>query len=274
MNENEIKNKQIEEIKESVINKVRNLFGKAKDDLKIKEKLDRLINEYIPNILKNNDKDVQKALYESLEPVYNLDKNLDEKENTFNNTLNYSIDSKRKEIINTGNDDLKHEINDINKELFSIYSEEKDKISKKEKAEQDEYFTHAPEFKSRVRQILERKGIQNEDVIYEIENRVKNTVGHIYEDYNEADKSISNNLEEICDEELGKYEQQVTTSRQDVKPERKGENDFTKFLQAGVNSEEEIGETDMGKINNEGEPNKDDLNKDNKKYSLPDNIIY
>ena len=55
MNENEIKNKQIEEIKESVINKLRNLFGKAKDDLKIKEKLDRLINEYIPNILKNND---------------------------------------------------------------------------------------------------------------------------------------------------------------------------------------------------------------------------
>lgn len=279
MNENEIKNKQIEEIKESVINKVRDLFGKAKDDLQIKRRLDILIQRDVPDILESNgirnvDETVQDALFESLEPVYNLDKNLDEKENTFNNTLNYSIDSKRKEIINTGNDDLKHEINDVNKELFSRYSEEKDKISKKEKAEQDEYFTHAPEFKSRVRQILERKGIQNEDVIYEIENRVKNTVGHIYEDYNEADKSISNNLEEICDEELGKYEQQVTTTRQDVKPERKGENDFTKFLQAGVNSEEEIGETDMGKINNEGEPNKDDLNKDNKKYSLPDNIIY
>lgn len=279
MNENEIMNKQIEEIKESVINKVRDLFGKAKDDLQIKRRLDILIQRDVPDILESNgirnvDETVQDALFESLEPVYNLDKNLDEKENTFNNTLNYSIDSKRKEIINTGNDDLKHEINDINKELLSRYSEEKDKISKKEKAEQDEYFTHAPEFKSRVRQILERKGIQNEDVIYEIENRVKNTVGHIYEDYNEADKSISNNLEEICDEELGKYEQQVTTSRQDVKPERKGENDFTKFLQAGVNSEEEIGETDMGKINNEGEPNKDDLNKDNKKYSLPDNIIY
>lgn len=279
MNENEIKNKQIEEIKESVINKVRDLFGKAKDDLQIKRRLDILIQRDVPDILESNgirnvDETVQDALFESLEPVYNLDKNLDEKENTFNNTLNYSIDSKRKEIINTGNDDLKHEINDVNKELFSRYFEEKDKISKKEKAEQDEYFTHAPEFKSRVRQILERKGIQNEDVIYEIENRVKNTVGHIYEDYNEADKSISNNLEEICDEELGKYEQQVTTSRQDVKPERKGENDFTKFLQAGVNSEEEIGETDMGKINNEGEPNKEDLNKDNKKYSLPDNIIY
>lgn len=279
MNENEIKNKQIEEIKESVINKVMDLFGKAKDDLQIKRRLDILIQRDVPDILESNgirnvDENVQDVLFESLEPVYNLDKNLDEKENTFNNTLNYSIDSKRKEIINTGNDDLKHEINDVNKELLSRYSEEKDKISKKEKAEQDEYFTHAPEFKSRVRQILERKGIQNEDVIYEIENRVKNTVGHIYEDYNEADKSISNNLEEICDEELGKYEQQVTTSRQDVKPERKGENDFTKFLQAGVNSEEEIGETDMGKINNEGEPNKDDLNKDNKKYSLPDNIIY
>lgn len=279
MNENEIKNKQIEEIKESVINKVRDLFGKAKDDLQIKRRLDILIQRDVPDILESNgirnvDENVQDVLFESLEPVYNLDKNLDKKENTFNNTLNYSIDSKRKEIINTGNDDLKHEINDVNKELFSRYSEEKDKISKKEKAEQDEYFTHAPEFKSRVRQILERKGIQNEDVIYEIENRVKNTVGHIYEDYNEADKSISNNLEEICDEELGKYEQQVTTSRQDVKPERKGENDFTKFLQAGVNSEEEIGETDMGKINNEGEPNKDDLNKDNKKYSLPDNVLY
>lgn len=279
MNENEIKNKQIEEIKESVINKVRDLFVEAKDDLQIKRRLDILIQRDVPDILESNgirnvDENVQDVLFESLEPVYNLDKNLDEKENTFNNILNYSIDSKRKEIINTGNDDLKHEINDVNKELFSRYSEEKDKISKKEKAEQDEYFTHAPEFKSGVRQILERKGIQNEDVIYEIENRVKNTVGHIYEDYNEADKSISNNLEEICDEELGKYEQQVTTSRQDVKSERKGENDFTKFLQAGVNSEEEIGETDMGKINNEGEPNKDDLNKDNKKYSLPDNIIY
>lgn len=279
MNENEIKNKQIEEIKESVINKVRDLFGKAKDDLQIKRRLDILIQRDVPDILESNgirnvDETVQDALFESLEPVYNLDKNLDEKENTFNNTLNYSIDSKRKEIINTGNDDLKHEINDVNKELFIRYSEEKDKISKKEKAEQDEYFTHAPEFKSRVRQILERKGIQNEDVIYEIENRVKNTVGHIYEDYNEADKSISNNLEEICDEELGKYEQQVTTSRQDVKPERKEKNDFTDFLHEVVNPEDKIVENDIDKINNGNDLNKDDLNKDNKKYSLPDNIIY
>lgn len=279
MNENEIKNKQIEEIKESVINKVRDLFGKAKDDLQIKRRLDILIQRDVPDILESNgirnvDENVQDVLFESLEPVYNLDKNLDEKENTFNNTLNYSIDSKRKEIINTGNDDLKHEINDVNKELFSRYSEKKDNIDKKEKAEQDEYFTHEPEFKSRVRQILERKGIQNEDVIYEIENRVKNTVGHIYEDYNEADKSISNNLEEICDEELGKYEQQVTTSRQDIKPESKEKNDFTDFLHEGVNSENKIVENDIDNINNEGEPNKDDLNKDNKKYSLPDNIIY
>lgn len=279
MNENEIKNKQIEEIKESVINKVRDLFGKAKDDLQIKRRLNILIQRDVPDILESNgirnvDETVQDALFESLEPVYNLDKNLDEKENTFNNTLNYSIDSKRKEIINTGNDDLKHEINDVNKELFIRYSEEKDKISKKEKAEQDEYFTHAPEFKSRVRQILERKGIQNEDVIYEIENRVKNTVGHIYEDYNEADKSISNNLEEICDEELGKYEQQVTTSRQDVKPERKEKNDFTDFLHEVVNPEDKIVENDIDKINNGNDLNKDDLNKDNKKYSLPDNIIY
>ncbi len=279
MNENEIKNKQIEEIKESVINKVRDLFGKAKDDLQIKRRLNILIQRDVPDILESNgirnvDETVQDALFESLEPVYNLDKNLDEKENTFNNTLNYSIDSKRKEIINTGNDDLKHEINDVNKELFSRYSEEKDKISKKEKAEQDEYFTHAPEFKSRVRQILERKGIQNEDVIYEIENRVKNTVGHIYEDYNEADKSISNNLEEICDEELGKYEQQVTTSRQDVKPESKEKNDFTDFLHEVVNPEDKIVENDIDKINNGNDLNKDDLNKDNKKYSLPDNIIY
>ncbi len=276
MNENEIKNKQIEEIKESVINKVRDLFGKAKDDLQIKRRLDILIQRDVPDILESNgirnvDENVQDVLFESLEPVYNLNKNLDEKENTFNNTLNYSIDSKRKEIINTGNDDLKHEINDVNKELFSRYSEEKDKISKKEKAEQDEYFTHAPEFKSRVRQILERKGIQNEDVIYEIENRVKNTVGHIYEDYNEADKSISNNLEEICDEELGKYEQQVTTSRQDIKPENKGKNKFTDFLQDGVNPEIKIVENDIDNITNEGELNKYEPNK---KYSLPDNIIY
>lgn len=276
MNENEIKNKQIEEIKESVINKVMDLFGKAKDDLQIKRRLDILIQRDVPDILKSNgirnvDETVQDALFESLEPVYNLDKNLDEKENTFNNTLNYSIDSKRKEIINTGNDDLKHEINDVNKELFSRYSEEKDKISKKEKAEQDEYFTHAPEFKSRVRQILERKGIQNEDVIYEIENRVKNTVGHIYEDYNEADKSISNNLEEICDEELGKYEQQVTTSRQDIEPESKRKNDFTNFLQDGVNPEIKIVKNDIDNITNEGELNKYEPNK---KYSLPDNVLY
>lgn len=276
MNENEIKNKQIEEIKESVINKVRDLFGKAKDDLQIKRRLDILIQRDVPDILESNgirnvDENVQDVLFESLEPVYNLNKNLDEKENTFNNTLNYSIDSKRKEIINTGNDDLKHEINDVNKELFSRYSEEKDKISKKEKAEQDEYFTHAPEFKSRVRQILERKGIQNEDVIYEIENRVKNTVGHIYEDYNEADKSISNNLEEICDEELGKYEQQVTTSRQDIEPESKRKNDFTNFLQDGVNPEIKIVKNDIDNITNEGELNKYEPNK---KYSLPDNVLY
>lgn len=260
MNENEIKNKQIEEIKENVNKKVGYLFVEAKSDLKIKERLDRLINEYIPAILKNNDEDVQKALFESLKPVYNLDKNLDEKKAMFNFTFCHGIDLKKDEIINTDNDDLRYKLAGIKSELFDIYSEEKDKISEKEKDEQDKYFTHEPEFKSRVRQILERKGIQNEDVIYEIENRVKNTVGHIYEDYNEADKSISNNLEEICDEELGKYEQQVTTSRQDIKPENKEKNDFTKFLQAGVNSEREIFNV------NETEPNKE--------YSLPDNVLY
>lgn len=155
MNENEIKNKQIEEIKANVINKVRDLFGKAKDDLQIKRRLDILIQRYVPYILgnygiKNVDENVQGVIYESLQTVYNLDKNLDEKEDMFNNILNCSIDSRREEVINTDNNDLKHEINDVNKELFSRYSEEKDKISKKEKAEQDEYFTHAPEFKSRV----------------------------------------------------------------------------------------------------------------------------
>lgn len=272
MNENEIKNNQIEEIKENVKKEVGDLFDKAKSNLKIKERLDKLINEYIPDILKNNDKDVQRALFESLKPVYNLDKNLDEKKAMFNFTFGHGIDLKRDEIINTDNDDLRHKLVDIKSELFDIYSEEKDKISKKEKDEQDKYFTHEPEFKSRVRQILERKGIQNEDVIYEIENRVKNTVGHIYEDYNEADKSISNNLEEICDEELGKYEQQVTTSRQDIKPESKEKNDFTDFLHEGVNSEDKIVENDIDNINNGDEHNKDDPNKD-KKFSLPDNPL-
>ena len=273
MNENEIKNKQIEEIKESVINKVRDLFGKAKDDLQIKRRLDILIQRDVPDILESNgirnvDENVQDVLFESLEPVYNLDKNLDEKENIFKDILNYGVDSRREEVINTDNDDLRYKLVGKKSKLFDIYSEEKDKISKKEKAEQDEYFTHAPEFKSRVRQILERKGIQNEDVIYEIENRVKNTVEHIYEDYNEADKSISNNLEEICDEELGKYEQQVTTSRQDIKPESKEKNDFTNLLHEGVNSENKIVENDIDKINHEGEPNKDI------KRSLPDNVLY
>lgn len=278
MNENEIKNNKINEIKENVINKVRNLFGKAKDDLQIKRRLDILIQRDVPDILESNgirnvDENVQDVLFESLEPVYNLDKNLDEKENMFNNILNYSIESRREEIINTDNNDLKYELIDVNNEFFSRYLDEKEKINKNEKAEQDEYFTHEPKFKSRVRQILERKGIQNEDVIYEIENRVKNTVRHIYEDYNEADKSISNNLEKICDEEIGKYEQQVTTSRQDVKPENKEKNEFTDFLQDGVNSEREIVENDIYNVN-ETEPNKDDLNKDNKKNVLPNNIIY
>ena len=273
MNENEIKNNQIEEIKENVKKEVGDLFDKAKSNLKIKERLDKLINEYIPDILKNNDKDVQRALFESLKPVYNLDKNLDEKKAMFNFTFGHGIDLKRDEIINTDNDDLRHKLVDIKSELFDIYSEEKDKISKKEKDEQDKYFTHEPEFKSRVRQILERKGIQNEDVIYEIENRVKNTVGHIYEDYNEADKSISNNLEEICDEELGKYEQQVTTSRQDIKPESKEKNDFTDFLHEGVNPEDKIVENDIDNIKNSDEINKDDPNKDNEEYSLPDNPL-
>lgn len=277
MNENEIMNKQIEEIKESVINKVRNLFGKAKDDLQIKRRLDILIQRDVPDILESNgirnvDETVQDALFESLEPVYNLDKNLDEKENIFKDILNYGVDSRREDVINTDNDDLRYKLVGKKSKLFDIYSEEKDKISKKEKAEQDEYFTHAPEFKSRVRQILERKGIQNEDVIYEIENRVKNTVGHIYEDYNEADKIISNNLEEICDEELGKYEQQVTTSRQDVKSKNKGKNDFTNHLQYyGVKPEAEIIKRDIDNITNEGELNKYEPNK---KYSLPDNVLY
>lgn len=46
------------------------------------------------------------------------------------------------------------------------------------------------------------------------------------------------------------------------------------FYKLVLTQKKKIGETDIGKINNEGEPNKDDLNKDNKKYSLPDNIIY
>ena len=270
-------------IKGNVIKKASDLFGKAKDDLQIKRRLDILIQRYVPYILdsygiRNVDENVQDVIYESLQTVYNLDKNLDKKEDMFNNILNYSIESRREEIINTDNNDLKYELVDVNNEFFSRYLDEKEKIDRNEKAEQYEYFTHEPEFKSKVRQILERKGIQNEEVIYEIENRVKNTVGYIYEDYNEADKSISNNLEKICDEELGKYEQQVTTSRQDIKPESKEKNGFTEILQAGVNSKKEIGEIDMANIINNGdEHNKDDPNKDkpnkDKKFSLPDNPL-
>lgn len=130
MNENEIKNNQINEIKENVINKVRNLFGKAKDDLQIKRRLDILIQRDVPDILESNgirnvDENVQDVLFESLEPVYNLDKNLDEKENMFNNILNYSIESRREEIINTDNNDLKYELIDVNNEFFSRYLDEK-----------------------------------------------------------------------------------------------------------------------------------------------------
>lgn len=279
MNENEIRNNQINELKGNVIKKASDLFGKAKDDLQIKRRLDILIQRYVPYILdsygiRNVDENVQDVIYESLQTVYNLDKNLDKKEDMFNNILNYSIESRREEIINTDNNDLKYELIDVNNEFFSRYLDEKEKINQNEKAEQDENFTHEPEFKSKVRQILERKGIQNEEVIYEIENRVKNTVGHIYEDYNETDKSISENLEYICDEELGKYEQQVTTSRSDVKPESKEKNDFTDFLHEGVNSEDKIAEKDIDDIKNSDEINKEDPNKDNKKLTLPDNIIY
>lgn len=138
MNENEIKNKQIEEIKESVINKVGDLFGKVKDDLQIKRRLDILIQRYVPYILdnygiKNVDENVQGVIYESLQTVYNLDKNLDEKEDMFNNILNCSIDSRREEVINTDNNVLKHELINVNKEIFSSYFEEKTRLIKKKK---------------------------------------------------------------------------------------------------------------------------------------------
>ena len=41
-----------------------------------------------------------------------------------------------------------------------------------------------------------------------------------------------------------------------------------------TDTEKEIVENDIDNVNNEGEPNKDDLNKDNKKNALPNNIIY
>ena len=69
----------------------------------------------------------------------------------------------------------------------------------------------------------------------------------------------------------GKYEQQVTTSRQDVKPENKEKNKFTDLLQDGVNPEIKIVKNDIDNITNEGELNKYEPNK---KYSLPDNVLY
>ncbi len=81
MNENEIRNNQINELKGNVIKKASDLFGKAKDDLQIKRRLDILIQRYVPYILdsygiRNVDENVQDVIYESLQTVYNLDKNL------------------------------------------------------------------------------------------------------------------------------------------------------------------------------------------------------
>lgn len=246
MNENEInnikdKNIKIDNLKENIINRVRNVFQSSKNDLQVKQSIKRLLQSDIPTILenynlKNLDGIISDVIFKSLNSVYNLDKNIDKKNEIFNQCASKSIESKREELVNANNEEVSHELSKVANYLNYGYSKESEEIDKEIKSDEYDYFTYKPEFTREVEKFLAIRGIENQEVVHEIENRVKNTVGNIYENYHNADKMISKNIENICNDELQKYKYEVDkiaskdTNKRDTDTTQKEEDFYRRII--------------------------------------------
>ena len=267
----------LDQMKEEILVKAQALFQNRKNDLEISRRINTLLNNEIPFILseygfQKEEESVITALHHSLKPVYNLDESFDEKSYQFQNAINTNLDNNVEEIVNLRNEDARNKLRNIGQRINSEYDERTEDINSKTKRDEQEFSTYEPDFKREIRQELLSRGIQNEDMLNDIERRVKSVVGEIYFDYNTTDKNISFKLQEICDTEISQViseiENKENEEKENIDEKSNSNSNFISSLKDGVNSDDELAKKDM-----DDKTNNDILQKIDKKPSLPSDIF-
>ncbi len=265
------------QMKEEILVKAQSLFQNSKNDLEISRRINTLLNNEIPFILseygfQKEAESVINALHHSLKPVYNLDESFDEKSYQFQNAINTNLDNNVEEIVNLRNEDARNKLRNIGQRINFEYDERTEDINRKVKKDEQEFSTYEPDFKREIRQELLSRGIQNEDMLNDIERRVKNVVGEIYFDYNTTDKKISFKLQEICDAEISQviseFENKENEEKENIDEKSNSNLNFISSLKYGVNSNYKLAKKDM-----DDKTNNDILQKIDKKPSLPSDIF-
>ena len=262
------------QMKEEILVKAQALFQNSKNDLEISRRINTLLNKEIPFILseygfQKEEESVINALHYSLKPVYNLDESFDEKSYQFQNAINTNLDNNVEEIVNLKNEDARNKLRNVGQRINFEYNKRTEDINSKTKRDEQEFSTYEPDFKREIRQELLSRGIQNEDMLNDIERRVKNVVGEIYFDYNTTDKNISFKLQEICDAEISQVISELENKEKENIDEKSNSNsNFISSLKYGVNSNYKLAKKDM-----DDKTNNDILQKIDKKPSLPSDIL-
>lgn len=263
------------QMKEEILVKAQALFQNSKNDLEISRRINTLLNKEIPFILseygfQKEEESVINALHYSLKPLYNLDESFDEKSYQFQNAINTNLDNNVEEIVNLKNEDARNKLRNVGQRINFEYNKRTEDINSKTKRDEQEFSTYEPDFKREIRQELLSRGIQNEDMLNDIERRVKSVVGEIYFDYNTTDKKISFKLQEICDAEISQviseFENKENEEKENI--DEKSNSNFISSLKDRVNSNDELAKKDM-----DNKTNNDILKEIDKKTSLPSDIL-
>lgn len=265
----------LDHMKEEILRKVQTLFQNSKSNLEISRRLNTLLDNEIPYILseyglQKEERSVTETLQYCLKPVYGLDENFDEKSFQFKNSLVNSLDNSVEEIVNAKGEDFRFILGNVSQRINDEYCERTEDMDKKVGRNEQEFSTYEPDFKREIRQELLSRGIQNEDMLNDIERRVKNIVGDIYFNYNTTDKNISFKLQEICDSEISQVIREVENKENEEKEniDEKLNSNFISSLKDGVNSDDELAKKDM-----DNKTNKDILKEIDDKPSLPSDIL-
>ena len=268
------KSERLSYMKEKIKREVFKFFQNGKDRLEVSRRINELLLRDIPQILdeyniRGKEETVQDILHESLRDVYELDKTMDEKSLVFSDALSNTMKLKSDSVINSQTEELDYEFSDFKNRLNSEYFDRTHDIDEKTMRKENDFFTHEPDFKRNIRSYLMSQGINDEEMLNDIERRVKSTVGNIYDEYHDVDKKINSRIEDICDQEIDEYKRDVDVKETENKEQQTEDNSFINSLKNEVNSDEEIAKAENSEENHI-------KNKEEKSYdenSLPDNLL-
>ena len=257
MNENNNVVNEIQRAKEETIQEVTRVILNGRENLNV-EQLKKQMLRRVSNIIEENNLSRQEDLI--LNIVNNGTQNVfKEMNNSFNRkgncivtTLNTEFRHVQSESTSNQNYDLSQGLNELLRRALNNYDYEKKECrnSVSKQIMNNGFNSNRSIVYQTIRSELQRRGIYDEnyidDVIVQIDRRVKTDIGSAYDAYGIIDNKLTNQIENICVGEIKRLENELEVNKEDeIKSNNEKDSKFSDELQSLTNSFNEVVSADV-----------------------------